>query len=73
MYPIIPLVGIVGSTYIIISTLITNTSFAIYGSLINLLGLPGVYLFFFFVLSLFVLFTMLKIKIDIQINRSNNL
>ncbi|MBD8046103.1 APC family permease [Clostridium faecium] len=43
MYPIIPLVGIVGSTYIIISTLITNTSFAIYGSLITLLGLPVYY------------------------------
>lgn len=43
LYPIIPLVGIIGSSYIIISTLITNTSFAIYGSIITLLGLPVYY------------------------------
>lgn len=43
LYPVIPLIGIIGSIYIIISTLITNTYFAIYGSIITLLGLPVYY------------------------------
>ncbi|MBU5592230.1 amino acid permease [Clostridium sp. MSJ-4] len=43
LYPVIPLLGILGSTYIIISTLITNTSYAIYGTGVTLLGLPVYY------------------------------
>ncbi|MFV3012333.1 APC family permease [Clostridium botulinum] len=40
LYPIVPLVGIIGSMYIIISTLITNTFYALCGIGITLLGLP---------------------------------
>ncbi|MBB6630033.1 APC family permease [Clostridium algidicarnis] len=40
LYPFIPLIGIVGSTYIIISTMITNSAYALYGTIITLLGLP---------------------------------
>lgn len=43
-YPVVPIIGIVGGLYIIISTLITNTSSAIYGIGITLLGLP-IYLY----------------------------
>lgn len=39
-YPIIPIIGIVGGIYIIISTLITDTSYALFGLGITLLGLP---------------------------------
>lgn len=44
LYPFVPIVGIVGGIYIIISTLITDTSFALYGIAVTLLGLP-VYLY----------------------------
>lgn len=40
LYPIIPILGIMGATYVVISTLITNTSSALYGVGITLLGLP---------------------------------
>src|SRR5471030_1831967 len=43
-YPIIPLIGIVGGVYILVSTFITDFSNAIYGIVITLLGLP-VYLY----------------------------
>ncbi len=44
LYPIVPLIGIAGGIYIIISTLITTTSLALYGLLITSLGLPVYYL-----------------------------
>jgi APA family basic amino acid/polyamine antiporter len=44
LYPIIPIIGIAGGIYIIISTLLTQTSYAVYGIVITLLGLP-VYLY----------------------------
>ena len=40
LYPIVPLVGIAGGIYIIISTLLTNTAYSLYGIGITLLGLP---------------------------------
>lgn len=40
LYPIIPLVGIAGGVYIIISTLITDTSNAVYGIVVTLIGIP---------------------------------
>jgi APA family basic amino acid/polyamine antiporter len=40
LYPIVPLIGIVGGIYILISTLITDTTSALYGIGITLLGLP---------------------------------
>ncbi|WP_434302146.1 APC family permease [Clostridium botulinum] len=40
LYPLVPLIGIIGSGYIIISTLITNTFYALCGIGITLLGLP---------------------------------
>ncbi len=39
-YPVVPIIGIVGGIYIIISTLITDTSSALFGLAITLLGLP---------------------------------
>ncbi len=44
LYPLVPLVGIGGGIYIIISTLITDTTYALLGLLITLVGLP-VYLY----------------------------
>ena len=43
-YPITPLIGITGGVFILVSTLITDSSNAIYGIIITLLGLP-VYLY----------------------------
>ncbi len=43
-YPIMPLVGIVGGVYILVSTFITDSSNAMYGIIITLTGLP-VYLY----------------------------
>ncbi|MPN16183.1 hypothetical protein SDC9_163521 [bioreactor metagenome] len=43
LYPITPLIGIAGGIYILISTLITNTMFALVGLLITLVGLPVYY------------------------------
>ncbi|MFL0245989.1 APC family permease [Candidatus Clostridium stratigraminis] len=40
LYPVVPLVGIVGGIYILISTLITDTSSSLYGIVITLIGLP---------------------------------
>lgn len=40
LYPIIPLIGIGGGIYIIISTLFTNTRNALFGIAVTLLGLP---------------------------------
>ncbi|WP_409069719.1 APC family permease [Clostridium sp. FAM 1755] len=40
LYPIVPLIGIIGSVYIIISTLITNTFYALCGIVITLIGIP---------------------------------
>ncbi len=42
-YPVIPLIGITGGVYIIISTLITDTKYALFGIAITLLGLPVYY------------------------------
>jgi APA family basic amino acid/polyamine antiporter len=39
-YPIVPLIGIAGGVYILISTLINDTNYALYGIGITLLGLP---------------------------------
>lgn len=43
LYPVVPLIGIIGSIYIIVSTLITNISYAVFGTVITLLGLPVYY------------------------------
>ncbi|OGO79241.1 MAG: amino acid permease [Clostridiales bacterium GWB2_37_7] len=40
LFPIIPIIGIAGGIYILISTLITSTSYALYGLAITALGLP---------------------------------
>ena len=45
LYPIVPIIGLLGGAYIIISTLISNTGFALTGVLITLLGLPVYYIF----------------------------
>ena len=45
-YPIVPLIGIVGGVYILVSTFITDSSNAIYGIIITLLGFP-VYLYIY--------------------------
>ena len=39
-YPIVPLIGIVGGIYILVSTLLTDTSKALTGLAITLIGLP---------------------------------
>lgn len=44
LFPIIPLVGIAGGIYILISTLITSTNYALYGIGITLVGLPVYFL-----------------------------
>jgi APA family basic amino acid/polyamine antiporter len=43
LYPIVPLIGIIGGAYILVSTLITDTSSSIYGIVITLIGLPVYY------------------------------
>lgn len=40
LYPIVPIIGIAGGIYILISTLITSTSYALFGLAITALGLP---------------------------------
>lgn len=40
LYPIVPLIGIAGGIYIIISTLITDTRYALFGIVVTLVGLP---------------------------------
>lgn len=40
LYPIVPLIGIVGGVYILVSTFITDSLSAIYGIGITLVGLP---------------------------------
>ena len=40
LYPIVPLIGIAGGVYIIVSTVISDTTTAIFGLLITLTGLP---------------------------------
>lgn len=44
LYPIVPLIGIIGGMYILISTLITDSKNSMYGIIITLVGLP-VYLY----------------------------
>lgn len=39
-FPVVPFIGIAGGIYILISTLLTSTSYALYGIGITLLGLP---------------------------------
>ena len=39
-YPIVPLIGIIGGIYILVSTLMTDTSNALIGLAITLIGLP---------------------------------
>lgn len=43
LYPITPIVGVAGGLYIIISTLFTDTMFALVGLVITLVGLPVYY------------------------------
>lgn len=40
LYPIVPLIGVVGGIYILVSTLLTDTSRALIGIAITLIGLP---------------------------------
>lgn len=40
LYPITPIVGIIGGIYIIINTLFTDTAYSLYGLGITLIGLP---------------------------------
>lgn len=40
LYPIMPLIGIVGGIYILVSTLMTSTNDALFGILVTLVGLP---------------------------------
>lgn len=40
LFPIVPIIGIAGGIYILISTLITTTSYALFGLAITALGLP---------------------------------
>lgn len=40
LYPITPIVGIVGGTYILINTIFTNTANALYGIGVTIIGLP---------------------------------
>lgn len=40
LYPVTPIIGILGGIYIIISTLITSTGYAVWGIVITLAGLP---------------------------------
>ncbi len=44
LYPVVPLIGIVGGLYILISTMITDTYNALYGICITLIGFP-IYLY----------------------------
>ena len=44
LYPIIPIIGIGGGIYILISTLLTSTAYALYGLAITALGLPVYYI-----------------------------
>ncbi|MCB2305925.1 amino acid permease [Clostridium estertheticum] len=43
LYPIVPLIGIIGGLYILISTLLTDTLKALIGIVITLIGLPVYY------------------------------
>ena len=40
LYPVIPAVGIIGGLFILINTLFTNTTNAVYGIAVTLVGLP---------------------------------
>jgi len=40
LFPVIPLVGIAGGIYILISTLISSTTYALYGLGVTALGIP---------------------------------
>ncbi|MCM0648188.1 amino acid permease [Clostridium swellfunianum] len=40
LFPIIPFIGIAGGIYILVSTLLTDTAYAVYGLIVTLLGLP---------------------------------
>ena len=44
LYPIVPIIGITGGMYILISTIITDTSSSLFGIGITLIGLPVYYL-----------------------------
>ncbi|SHE73862.1 APC family permease [Clostridium fallax] len=44
LYPVIPLIGLIGGIYILVSTLINNTLFAVLGVILTLLGWP-IYLY----------------------------
>lgn len=39
-YPVVPIIGIVGATYVVGSTLISGAKMAIFGVIIMFLGLP---------------------------------
>lgn len=40
LFPVVPILGICGAVYIVISTLITSTNFALFGIGVTVLGLP---------------------------------
>jgi APA family basic amino acid/polyamine antiporter len=40
LYPFVPIIGIAGGIYILISTILTSTSYALYGIVVTLLGIP---------------------------------
>lgn len=40
LFPIIPLIGIGGGVFILINTLLTNTTYALYGVVVTIVGLP---------------------------------
>jgi len=40
LYPIIPIIGIAGGIYILISTLITDTKHALFGIVVTIMGIP---------------------------------
>jgi basic amino acid/polyamine antiporter, APA family len=40
LYPVIPLIGIVGGLFILLNTLLTNTVNALYGVGVTLIGIP---------------------------------
>lgn len=40
LFPIVPIIGVAGGIYILISTLISSTSYALYGLGVTLLGMP---------------------------------
>ncbi|WP_371380395.1 APC family permease [Sporomusa aerivorans] len=40
LFPVVPIIGIIGALYICFNTIVTTTGFAIFGVLVTLIGLP---------------------------------